>query len=182
MHPVVRIKGTVVKGFGRGSKQLGIPTANVDPDSLRTVLAEAVTGWAGRMRCCTWAVQRLICHTQCHSCRNFCGLGGSWALAQAVQDGLQHRLQSSVWQPGREAAPGWAQLVNELPHCKLPPLTHLQSKTCEPWLLHDFGGEDFCGSEIRLIICAYIRPEASAPMHPTSRSLPRWYTSGPAMS
>ena len=44
MHPVLRIKGTVVKGFGRGSRELGIPTANVDADSLRGVLAEAVTG------------------------------------------------------------------------------------------------------------------------------------------
>jgi hypothetical protein len=52
MHPVLRIKGTVVKGFGRGSRELGIPTANVDANSLRGVLAEAVTGavcgqWAG---------------------------------------------------------------------------------------------------------------------------------------
>ncbi len=34
----------MVKGFGRGSRELGIPTANVDADSLRTALAEAVTG------------------------------------------------------------------------------------------------------------------------------------------
>lgn len=39
-----RIKGTVVRGFGRGSKQLGIPTANLDEKSIRTALAEAVTG------------------------------------------------------------------------------------------------------------------------------------------
>ena len=44
MHPVLRLRGTVVKGFGRGSRQLGIPTANVDSDSLRCALAEAVTG------------------------------------------------------------------------------------------------------------------------------------------
>jgi riboflavin kinase len=80
--PVFYIKGTVVKGFGRGSKvcvsqaggaarllsvlqqhrpscplsrlqqqtntrttqELGIPTANVDADALRSSLAEAVTG------------------------------------------------------------------------------------------------------------------------------------------
>lgn len=49
-HPF-HIRGKVVKGFGRGSKELGIPTANVDADALRTSLAEAVTGiycgWAG---------------------------------------------------------------------------------------------------------------------------------------
>ncbi|GBF97446.1 bifunctional riboflavin kinase FMN phosphatase-like [Raphidocelis subcapitata] len=39
-----KLRGTVVKGFGRGSRELGIPTANVDADSLRAELAEAVTG------------------------------------------------------------------------------------------------------------------------------------------
>ena len=28
-------QGTVVKGFGRGSKELGVPTANLDSDSLQ---------------------------------------------------------------------------------------------------------------------------------------------------
>ncbi|GAX76805.1 hypothetical protein CEUSTIGMA_g4251.t1 [Chlamydomonas eustigma] len=44
MDVPLRIKGKVVKGFGRGSKELGIPTANVDSDSLHTSLSEAVTG------------------------------------------------------------------------------------------------------------------------------------------
>ncbi|KAG2486461.1 hypothetical protein HYH03_014908 [Edaphochlamys debaryana] len=51
VEPVVRIRGTVVKGFGRGSKELGIPTANVDRDAVSAALAEAVTGiYAGWAR------------------------------------------------------------------------------------------------------------------------------------
>ncbi|CAG9466493.1 unnamed protein product [Pedinophyceae sp. YPF-701] len=42
-HPW-RIKGPVVRGFGRGSKLLGIPTANLCPESLENQLAEAVSG------------------------------------------------------------------------------------------------------------------------------------------
>jgi len=38
-----RLRGTVVHGHGRGSAQLGIPTANLAPDAL-TPLADAVTG------------------------------------------------------------------------------------------------------------------------------------------
>jgi FAD synthase len=38
------IKGPVTKGFGRGSRELGIPTANIDPHTLRQALSEAVTG------------------------------------------------------------------------------------------------------------------------------------------
>lgn len=29
LEPPLNLEGTVVKGFGRGSKQLGVPTANV---------------------------------------------------------------------------------------------------------------------------------------------------------
>ncbi|KAL3146054.1 hypothetical protein ABBQ38_015405 [Trebouxia sp. C0009 RCD-2024] len=51
LEPVWKLKGKVVKGFGRGSKELGIPTANLDAASLQGALAEAVTGiylgWAG---------------------------------------------------------------------------------------------------------------------------------------
>ena len=44
VEPPWQLKGTVVKGFGRGSKELGIPTANLDSASLQSALAEAVTG------------------------------------------------------------------------------------------------------------------------------------------
>ncbi|KAL2628854.1 hypothetical protein R1flu_013540 [Riccia fluitans] len=30
----LRVRGHIVKGFGRGSKQMGIPTANVDPEEV----------------------------------------------------------------------------------------------------------------------------------------------------
>ncbi|CAK0786998.1 hypothetical protein CVIRNUC_010214 [Coccomyxa viridis] len=44
VEPPWTLKGTVVKGFGRGSKELGIPTANLDSASLQGALAEAVSG------------------------------------------------------------------------------------------------------------------------------------------
>lgn len=48
--PVLLLSGAVVKGFGRGSKELGIPTANLDVDALGPFL-DAVEpgvyfGWA----------------------------------------------------------------------------------------------------------------------------------------
>lgn len=46
------------------------------------------------------------------------------------------------------------------PQTPIPAGPGLQEKTCEPWILHDFGeGADFCGADIRLVVCAYIRPE-----------------------
>ncbi|KAG2426248.1 hypothetical protein HXX76_013006 [Chlamydomonas incerta] len=51
MDRLVRLRGEVVKGFGRGSKELGIPTANVCPSAVAKHLAEAVTGiYAGWAR------------------------------------------------------------------------------------------------------------------------------------
>lgn len=35
LEPVWKLKGKVVKGFGRGSKELGIPTANLSAASLQ---------------------------------------------------------------------------------------------------------------------------------------------------
>lgn len=112
LDAVWRISGTVVRGFGRGSKQLGIPTANLDAASLAGALAEAVTGiYAG------WAA-----------------LGDSSTAYPMVM---------SV---------GWN------------PVFDNKEKTCEPWLLHDFGeGASFYGTEIRLVAVAFIRPEANFP-------------------
>ncbi len=36
----------------------------------------------------------------------------------------------------------------------------LQERTAEPWILHDFG-HDFYGEQLRLVVAAYIRPEAN---------------------
>jgi HAD superfamily hydrolase (TIGR01509 family) len=41
------------------------------------------------------------------------------------------------------------------------PVFNNTDKTCEAWILHDFGpGASFVGETIRLIICGYIRPES----------------------
>ena len=36
---------------------------------------------------------------------------------------------------------------------------NVQERTAEPWILHDFG-RDFYGEQLRLVVAAYIRPEA----------------------
>ncbi|CAO3661935.1 unnamed protein product [Umbelopsis vinacea] len=40
----LKLSGTVVKGFGRGSKELGIPTANLSNDALDTLCSAFDTG------------------------------------------------------------------------------------------------------------------------------------------
>ncbi|KAI1609822.1 riboflavin kinase [Exophiala viscosa] len=46
----IRLQGPVIRGFGRGSKELGIPTANIPPEGLSSYpdLASGVYyGWVG---------------------------------------------------------------------------------------------------------------------------------------
>ncbi|KAI8993193.1 hypothetical protein BDB01DRAFT_775524 [Pilobolus umbonatus] len=40
----ISVSGTVVKGFGRGSKELGIPTANMSDEALEVMFKECDTG------------------------------------------------------------------------------------------------------------------------------------------
>ncbi|OBZ91310.1 Riboflavin kinase [Choanephora cucurbitarum] len=40
----ISVSGTVVKGFGRGSKELGIPTANLNEEALNEMFNECETG------------------------------------------------------------------------------------------------------------------------------------------
>jgi hypothetical protein len=44
VSPPLRMRGPVIHGFKRGSKELGIPTANLDADALKGVLDECATG------------------------------------------------------------------------------------------------------------------------------------------
>ncbi|KAI8641324.1 hypothetical protein BD408DRAFT_389068 [Parasitella parasitica] len=40
----ISVSGTVVKGFGRGSKELGIPTANMNEEALEKMFNDFTTG------------------------------------------------------------------------------------------------------------------------------------------
>jgi riboflavin kinase len=100
--------GPVIKGFGRGSKVLGIPTANLPTSSFQDKMAE---------------------HT--------CGIYLGWAGLR----GQVYKMVMSV---------GWN------------PYFDNDSKTVEPWLLHEFE-DDFYDEELRLVVVGYIRPEANFP-------------------
>lgn len=110
---VWKISGHVVKGFGRGSKQLGIPTANVDAMSVSKAIPASVTGI-------------------------FLG----WA---------------SVTHP-TNSTPGVYKMCCSI---GFNPMFQNKEKSCEPWILHDFGNADFVGQPIKLLICGFIRPESS---------------------
>ena len=43
-RPPLLLEGAVVKGFGRGSAKMGVPTANIDPEPLAATLARLPLG------------------------------------------------------------------------------------------------------------------------------------------
>lgn len=78
--------GPVVSGFGRGSRQMGVPTANIDPVPLQGTLADmplgVYFGCAGVAACAArWQLRlsRLLScwaclHRRAALCRMFVGL------------------------------------------------------------------------------------------------------------
>lgn len=97
--------GKVVKGFGRGSKDLGIPTANF-PDEVVNDLPEEINT----------------------------GVYYGWAK---VDNGAVHKMVMSI---------GWNPYFRNI------------KKSMETHILNEFG-TDFYGSQLRICITGYIRPE-----------------------
>jgi riboflavin kinase / FMN hydrolase len=147
--PPLRIKGDVVRGFGRGSRELGIPTANVDPDALVTELAEAVTGvyvgWAS-----VGAPPRMAVS------------GGGVGEEEGEEGGGGANGGSGAPPPSLSIPPGVYPTALSIGY---NPQFNNSRRTCEPWILADFGTVarapvEFYGDEIRLVITGYLRPEA----------------------
>jgi riboflavin kinase len=138
LDPPLRIRGKVVRGFGRGSRELGIPTANVDPDALVTELAEAVTGvYVG------WACV-IKEDGQVRLAASGGGVGGDEQGGSTSRDGLPEGCYPTAMS------------------CGYNPQFNNTRRTLEPWILADFGeGVEFYGEEIRLVVAGYLRPEAA---------------------
>uniref|UniRef100_A0A7S0P1G5 riboflavin kinase n=1 Tax=Calcidiscus leptoporus TaxID=127549 RepID=A0A7S0P1G5_9EUKA len=117
-HPVgpFRFMGKVVMGFQRGSKQLGWPTANLDPAAFEHVLDAAEEGvYVG------WATVSDV------------------RLPEASRTSVHKAVLSIGWNPFYQNS----------------------ERTVEAFLCHDFGGRDFYDTQMKLIICAFLRPQAS---------------------
>lgn len=111
----LQLQSTVVTGFGRGSRQLGVPTANMDPEPLQQQLQQLPQGvYFG------WAQLTLA--------------GGQPA------DGAVHKMVMNV---GRRPT------VN----------TGDEGPTIEVHILHKYSQEEFYGSQLRVVVAGFIRPE-----------------------
>lgn len=117
LKEAVFVAGKVVHGFGRGSKQLGVPTANLEESVAQNLDLESgiYYGFIQLIHPDGSDLQKLV--------------------------GTCQKIYPSV------LSFGWNPHFNDL-----------TKRTLEAHLLHKFD-YDFYGSQIRIAICGYIRPE-----------------------
>lgn len=145
------LASTVVHGFGRGSKQLGIPTANMDMahvgPQVETLPTGIYYGWA-------YLPERGVMAKACSSI----GYNPQFSNKQKTVRALFVACLLD-----RYAVPlNWLARSRR----RLNPNTTISSQfllQVEPHLIHDFGEEDFYGESLRFLICGYVRPEWSFP-------------------
>ena len=134
----VRFRGPVIRGFGRGSKTLGVPTANLDPSGRQSGAELDLPP----------------------------GIYFGFASVGAAPE-VYKMVMSIGWYVagGRGAGQNNAGVITlsihvesaAAPSCRNPFFKN-EKKTLEPHLLHVFK-DDFYGEELRLVVTGYLRPE-----------------------
>jgi len=125
----LRLSGPVIKGFGRGSKELQIPTANIPIDGLRVGGCETVESGVYYGYACLD-----ISPTTCHDD------GKSSTTAAAVTTTTGSKVFPMVM------SIGWN------------PFYKNSVRSVEVHIIHTFAG-DFYGVRMNLVILGFIRPE-----------------------
>ncbi|CAD7936842.1 unnamed protein product [Amoebophrya sp. A25] len=156
-----RLQATVVKGFQRGSKSLGFPTANMrirwdaateDRESLPPAEKKMLEfmdthepgiyyGWCqvrgfASNRSSSSAATGSIPETEVPATGDASAADGE-AKVPVTRDVLKAAVSI-----------GWN-----------PTYKDVKQKVIEPWILHDFGEVEFYGAELRLVLCGYVRGE-----------------------
>lgn len=127
----LRMEGEVISGFGRGSKELGIPTANLPVDAAVTPwIADATSGiYFG------WA---------------------ALALPATHPDQQQHDGRPSAAAAAAAASP--VTLFPMVMSIGYNPFYKNTVRSAEVHVLHRFGA-DFYGARLRLLVCGFVREE-----------------------
>jgi riboflavin kinase len=193
------LRGTVIKGFGRGSKELGIPTANLDVDalgaSLNGVGAGIYCGYAyidpspeeidGKVLEDSVSVQSVSVSKKNEQssvssvvCEAIEGSGDKKEVEGKInittftnsnRDESNSELKrDDKGQIQKEKGDDERLKLTKFSSRKVykmvmsigwNPFFKNEKKTVEPYLIHDFGGKDFYGSRLSLVVTAFLRPE-----------------------
>ncbi|KAI9696912.1 MAG: riboflavin kinase [Bogoriella megaspora] len=158
----IRVNGQVIKGFGRGSKELGIPTANIPVEGLTVGGHEDVDsgvyyGWAG-LRMLPAGGDAASWHSkQQHK----------ESMATKVKHAGGHVLNAAediIYGPGDPSGGSLHHKADVQVHPMVMsigwnPFYKNTVRSIEVHIMHDFEGIDFYGAHMNLIILGFIRPE-----------------------
>lgn len=133
----IKLSGPVIKGFGRGSRELGIPTANIPPSGLSKYPSLESGVYYG-----------------------FVGLRVNPSTTQAA-DNSKLTLSSSE-APGSETPAPDCEETNVYPavlSIGYNPFYANKTRSIEIHILHHFAKYNFYHSPLNLLILGFIRPE-----------------------
>ncbi|KAF9543039.1 riboflavin kinase [Mortierella hygrophila] len=146
----IKMNGTVIKGFGRGSKDLGIPTANLPEEAIAAQEDKLVTGiYYG------WAQVVVRTTPDSHTLTTSNDTPSSTLPSTTGTNAVARSASSSS-----------SSLATSCPATVYPMVMSLgwnpfyknEKKSAEVHIMHNFH-RDFYGDELRVVVLGYIRPE-----------------------
>jgi len=143
----LRMGGKVVKGFGRGSKELGIPTANLPVEGtpwIEKADSGVYFGWAG--------IQLPLDHPALSLSSSSSTATSSTTFPTSVP-----YPKASIAPPTGKEKEGW-RVYPMVMSIGFNPFYGNTVRSAEVHVMHGFG-RDFYGCEMRIAIVGYIRPE-----------------------
>ncbi|KAH0841527.1 hypothetical protein AYO21_01230 [Fonsecaea monophora] len=149
----IKLCGPVIKGFGRGSKELGIPTANIPTEGLSTehpTLPSGIYyGFVGlSLKSCPSAAAPAPASTPSTNTNNTNPASSSSSISSAPDSSTSSSIP----------APPLVSIHPAVLSIGFNPFYKNTVRSVEIHILHEFP-RDFYGAALNLLILGYIRPE-----------------------
>ncbi|KAG0325717.1 riboflavin kinase [Dissophora globulifera] len=136
----IKMSGTVIKGFGRGSKDLGIPTANLPEEAIAAQEQHMPTGiYYG------WA--QVVVKTKSDADKEATAVEAAPTIGESASSStssLSTHCPATIYPMVMSL--GWN------------PFYKNEKKSAEVHIMHNFH-RDFYGDDLRIVVLGYIRPE-----------------------
>lgn len=130
----LRVNSTIIAGFGRGSSDLGFPTANIPQQAMHSLGVTDTGIYYGYARVCNNQEEKLP-QLDTESRRQ---VEYNYGANMLPQDDQVFPMVMSI---------GWNPFYNN------------KQKSAEVYIIHDFKSQLFYGANIKLLVLGYIRPE-----------------------
>ncbi|KAL1651990.1 riboflavin kinase [Diplodia intermedia] len=164
----LKLGGKVIKGFGRGSKELGIPTANIPLAGLSVgghddLESGIYYGWAGLDFVSNDPANGSVSPTDTANGTSNSSSGAS--ITSKVKNAVGTALFGSTADDNVSQSEAQQQEANGsrihpmVMSVGWNPFYKNSVRSVEVHIMHDFRGRDFYGSRLNLVILGFIRPE-----------------------